>query len=105
MSDPVMAAFLLAEHLGVRNMKDMTDCWEHQVDDAWWLAINPRPVDKRCKKGVIVPAYSMYVEYLDWPAGVLPFSRMARMGDGGFADGSVASVDAFVKAIEARMAQ
>ena len=100
MSDPVQAVLALAYHLGVRNLGEATSCWEQQIDDRWWVAINPTRDEKATSKGgPALPPASVYVEFNGWPAGLLSF-----MHGGEFAAGEAANPDTFAAAITARMA-
>lgn len=70
-------------------------CWERQIGERWWVAINghtePKPQSHSDQP---VEAYHAYVEFNGWPAGLFtPFG-------GQFAAGDAANEEAFAKAIE-----
>lgn len=97
---PIVEAFYaiaeLAEALGVSDISQQPGCWEHQVDERWWFAVNAHPQDNRCSRGPEVPAFHAYVEFNGWPAGV--FHPVAG---GEFAAGTEANEDEFVRAAQA----
>ena len=87
MSRSVGVGFLaiaeLALALGVRDLSQRKECWTHQVDARWWIAVNgkqePQPVTVTAQGGpegaiIEVPGYSALVYFNGWPAGILdPF--------------------------------
>lgn len=84
----------LAITLGAAPMTKYEGCWEHQVDDNWWIAINGHGDDKKCSKGPNVKPYCCYVEFNGFPAGLLnPYG-------GAIAAGIVANEDAFISALQ-----
>ena len=86
----------LAAALGVRNISQRGGCWEHAVDDRWWIAVNGR-VDRSvpCSHGNAVPAGHCYVEFNGFPAGLFtPFGGM-------IAAGTVANEETFCAALRA----
>jgi len=74
-NQPISEAFSeianLAMRLGVTNINQREGCWEHRIDDKWWIAINGHPEPVRCSKGAEVPAYNAYVEFNGWPVGLI----------------------------------
>jgi len=84
----------LALTLGVRSIKDLPACWEHQVDDEWFIAINGHDTEQRTTNGNRVLPFHCYIEYNGWPAGLItPY-------DGVIAAGSRANEDSFLAALE-----
>jgi hypothetical protein len=55
--------------LGAKRINQLDGCWEGQVDDQWWIAINGHDEKTKCSKGATVPAFNAYVEFNGWPAG------------------------------------
>lgn len=83
----------LAHHRGARNLSAMGKCWETDVDDSWWFAINATGKDLRCSKGVPVPARTAYVEFNGFPfALVSPWTGVTGCGE-------VANEDSLIEAI------
>ena len=79
----------LAFKLGVQNIKDLPGCWEHQVDDSWWIAVNGHHEAIRCSDNsetgmaAEVPPYHVYVTYHGWAAGIVgPAGGIIVGGDG-----------------------
>lgn len=94
---PVQSIVRLAERLGISSLATnyVGRCWEHQVDERWWFAINPNREPVECGHGVKVLPFNIYVEFNGWPAGVFTLD-----GDGEFAAGEAANEDAFIAALE-----
>ena len=95
---PICAAYAkvgeLAQALGVRNINELEGCWEHQINDQWWIAVNGHKAEVRCSKGGRVPSFECYVEFNGWPAGVIGL-------DGGLiAAGDEANEDALIAALQ-----
>src|SRR3990167_1705130 len=73
----------LAHRLGVRNIKELPGCWEYQIDEQWWMAVNGHKEPVRCSKGAEVPAWHLYFEYNGWPAGFVgPSGGTVAAGEG-----------------------
>ena len=85
----------LAFHLGARNIRQAPGCWEHHIDETWWVAINPHDDPTKCSHNVEVPGRAVYVTYNEWPAGFFD------AGGGQFAAGEGANEDNFIAAVEA----
>lgn len=94
--DPVTAVMVLIAALDVRNIKDLPGCWEHTIDDQWFVAINSQRVDTACSTGIPIPPFCLYVEFNGWPAGLLSFAD-----SGEFAAGEAANPVTFAEAIRA----
>lgn len=71
-------------------------CWEHKVDERWWLSANGHRVPVTNSRGVKVQPFHVYVEFNGWPAGV--FSPYG----GEFAAGSTANEATFIAALGQR---
>lgn len=85
----------LAERLGVSNIVAQPGCWEHQIDDRWWMAVNPHKEPTACSKGADVPAMSAVLEFNGWPAGIIdPFGGI-------IAAGAAANEDTLIAALKA----
>lgn len=57
--------------LGMRNINQLPGCWEHQVDEQWFIALNAHAEPTKCSKGTTVPAFTAYIEFNGWPAGIV----------------------------------
>lgn len=86
---------MLAERLGVEAISTLPGCWEVQVDERWWFAVNGHREPIACSKGPTVPPVHVYVEFNGWPAGIL------SPAGGEFAAGAAANADAFIAALAA----
>lgn len=83
----------LAAALRVTRINQLPGCWEHAIDELWWLALNGHRTPVRCSRGVVVEPFHAYVEWNGWPAGVLS-------PDGGLlAAGALANEDALIEAL------
>lgn len=83
----------LAAARQVRNINTMPGCWEVQLDECWWFAVNGHDRDTRCSKGAAVPPFNAYVEYAGTPMGFLdPFGGVFLGGDEGCDDFNAALV-------------
>ena len=95
----IAEAFLRIADLGIAvGAAPMTrfvgKCWEHQVDDTWWIAVNANKESVECSRGAMVPFGYCYVECNGWPAG------MFTPTGGLIASGEVANEDAFIGALD-----
>lgn len=70
-SGSFVAMMHMAERLGVKDMHRMKRCWELQVDEHWWIAVNGKPIAIKCSKGQEISPYHMYVEYDGNVAGLV----------------------------------
>ena len=93
------ALSLLAEATGDALPLNKHDgCWEHQIDEQWWCAVNGHKEEMECSHGGKVPSYSALIEFNGWPAGIIdPFGGIV-------AAGTVANEDSFIAAVEAATA-
>ena len=85
----------LAFRLDIENIKDMDGCWEHQIDEHWWIAVNGHTEDAICSHGPTVSPFHCYIEFNGWPAGLI------GMKDGIIAAGAAANEATFIAAIDA----
>ena len=77
---------------GVRNVKDMSACWEVQVDEHWRFAMAGKD-GLSASDGTPVPRANIYITYNGWPAGIIDINS------GEFAASSVANESAFLTAL------
>jgi hypothetical protein len=88
----------LAEKDGASPISKFDGCWERQIGEHWWIAVNAHNDDVKCSKGAEVKPFNCYVEFNGWPAGVFdPFGGI-------IAAGSAANEETFAQAIEAEIA-
>jgi hypothetical protein len=93
----LIADFAIA--LGDAPINKCPNCWECVIDERWKLACNPHREPKHCSFAHIeIPAGHFYAEYNGWPAGL--FSPY----DGTFSAAGAANPEAFMDAIEAKIA-
>lgn len=93
-SEAVYRVAELAELLGATPLNKHAGCWEHQIDEEWWVAINAHGDSHRCSTGTQVPPCMMYVQFNGWPAGFVS----PRGGE--FAAGSLANENSFIEAVQ-----
>lgn len=98
LSEAFMELVKLTRVLGVKNIKELPGCWEHQIDVQWWVAVNGHDAATKCSKGVEIGAYQAYVEFNGWPAG--SFSPLG----GVIAAGGAANEKTFIAAVRAAAA-
>lgn len=92
------ALVALAGALDAMPMNRHEGCWELEIDEHWWLAVNGHRQPLECSRGVAVAPFACYVEFNGFPAGIID------AGGGSFAAGSLANLDAMVEAMERRTA-
>ena len=74
---------------------DHDGCWEHQIDESWWVAMNGHPEPKQCSTGETVKPYNCYIKFNGFPAGIMsPFF-------GSIAAGELANETTFIQACRA----
>lgn len=74
-------------------------CWEHQLDEHWWIAWNGHREDRSCSRAASVPPFHCFVEYNGWPAGLIqPYGGI-------IAAGAAANENTFIAAIEAALSK
>lgn len=84
MTEQIATAFALVADLGyahgARDIGKRPGCWEHQVDNHWFVALNPhghptakvggiKPINPEYE--VMVPPFSVYIEFNGYPAGII----------------------------------
>ena len=76
--------------LGVEGINTLPGCWEHQVDEHWFIKVNghKEPIDN-------IQPYEMIVWFNGWPAGVIHPDR------GVIAAGTLVNEDTFIAALDA----
>jgi hypothetical protein len=94
-SEAFMAVVDWSEALGAAPMNRHAGCWEHAVDERWWVAVNAHKEPVACSHGPEVPPFTCYVEFNGFPAGLI------NAYGGTIAAGSVANEDAFITALKA----
>lgn len=60
----------LALALGERDLNKTPGCWQHKIDEKWWVALNPHD-DYAEVEGGRVPPFSAYFKCNGWPAGIV----------------------------------
>lgn len=88
----------LAGALGVRSIKDLPGCWEHQVDGHWKIYVNGHREPINTTTGVEVKPYQCYVEFNGWVAAFFGPSG------GEFVAGALANENTFCDAMKAAIA-
>jgi hypothetical protein len=92
-----MAIADLAERLGVRDLSKshVGRCWEVQIDDQWYVVVNPNRVPTDSTKAKAHEPLTAYVEFNGWPAATLGID-----GSGVFVAGEAANEEAFIAACD-----
>lgn len=93
-SEAFVRVVQLADALRVCRIDKRPGCWEQQVDERWWVAVNGHPHEIKCSHGAAVPPLSVYVEFNGWPAGYF------GPGGGVIAAGDAANESNFIEALE-----
>lgn len=70
-SDAYLALIELAVAAGARDAAKLPGCFEHPIDDTWWMAANAGPHPRLASNGMEVPGMAVYVERGGWPAGII----------------------------------
>ena len=87
----------LAKKDGVARIDKLDGCWERQIGEQWWIAINGHTELVDCSRGAKVPPFNCYVEFNGWPAGIFsPYEGMIAAGE-------AANEETFAAAIEAEI--
>ena len=84
----------LACELGARDIYRLPGCWEHAVDESWWVAVNGHEQKVKCSRGAFVPPFAVYIEFNGFPAG------FCDAGGGTLAAGAIANEDALIEALD-----
>jgi len=90
----------LALILQAQPMNQYPNCWEYQVDEHWWIAVNGHKTTKKTTGGIDVLPFNCYVEFNGWPAGVFD-----PVNGGLMAAGSQANENSFIQALENKIKQ
>lgn len=103
MERPILEAMevIAALYMSIEDkpIKDHPGCWEHQIDERWWIAFNGHPAPKDCSTGETVPAYNAYIKFNGLPAGI-----MSPYG-GSIAAGEAANETTFIESCKAATRQ
>lgn len=86
----------LALALGASSIKDLPGCWECEVDDQWWVAINGHDAPCKCSHGASVDPFTAYFEFNGWPCA------MVAAWGGDILSGEAANEHALIAALAAR---
>lgn len=79
--------------IGMKDLADRPGLWEAQIDDQWFIAVNPHKETLECSRGPKVPFGNAYVEFNGWPAGfITPYG-------GVIAAGKIANEGTFIEAL------
>lgn len=105
-SDIALAFTLIAEYaieLGARSIGQLDGCWERQIDEHWWVAINGHAEPVICSRGAPVPELHCYIEYDGWPAGAInAFNGLIAAGEKANEQTFIAAVRRAKSALEGR---
>ena len=97
--------------LGHPPINQFPGCWELQIDDEWWVAINGHGEARKTAttpRGGIegehdCPPFTALLYYNGWPAGVFdPYGGVCAAGEGANEDTLVAAIRARHKLEESR---
>jgi len=92
-------ACALAIALGMKELNKLPGCWEHQIDERWWMALNAHSERIHCSQDSHssegVPPFTIYFMFNGWPAGLV------NANGGSLAAGALANEDALIDAINA----
>ena len=75
MSEAMLAIANLAIALNAHPVNQYEGCWEYQIDDDWWVALNghKEPCFNETSGGM-VPGFSASIQFNGCPAGIIdPF--------------------------------
>lgn len=97
--EPFVLISKLAEALKVKNIKQLPGCWEHAIDEQWFIAVNGHQVSSRTSGGVDVAPFNCYVEFNGWPAAYF------GLDGGSMAAGAAANQESFIAALKAAIAK
>jgi len=84
----------LASVLCVRNINQLPRCWEHYVDEHWWISVNGHRETISNSRGVEVAPYNCWVEFNGWPAGYF------APNGGTIAAGMIVNEGTFIEALK-----
>jgi hypothetical protein len=95
MAEAFLKIAQLAGALNVRDINKLDGCWEHQVDERWWIALNGHSEMRLSSDGGEIAPFTAYIKYNGWPAGVID------PRGGVIAAGECANERTFIEALEA----
>jgi hypothetical protein len=86
MSEALSTLFLKIADFGLatdgKGLSKLPGCWERQVDERWWLAVNGHDKEALTSEGDPVPAFSAYIKFNGWPAGIVdPYGGLLAAGE------------------------
>jgi hypothetical protein len=96
MSEVFFEIVQLGMAAGAERINELPGCWEYQVSDGWWIAVNGHREPKTCSKGAEVPPFHAYVEWCGFPAGIV------GPRGGVIAAGEAANEDTLIGALRAK---
>lgn len=92
----------LAKVLDVKDIGKLPGCWEYQIDDQWWIAVNGHSEAIECSTGSKVDPFNCYVQYNGWPAGLFdPYGGTIAAGTGANEDNFIAAIKAAIDRVSA----
>ena len=97
-SEAFMRIVELGIALQIAPLDQHDGCWEADVDEHWFIAVNGHPEPRLMRKDQNLPPvqpYTVYVEWNGFPAGILTYS------DGCIAAGAAANEDTLIAALVA----
>jgi hypothetical protein len=86
----------LAIAMGAIGINKLPGCYEHQVDEHWWFAINAHPESNDCSKSKGVPPMTIYLEFNGWPAGFVNSGGGRMVGDQKREDSLIIALEAAI---------
>ena len=96
---PIVEVYVLLSELALSlklaplNQHFPNGCWEYQIDEHWWVALNGHQQNMKCSKGNEVRPFEAYIEFNGWPFGILdPYG-------GSMGAGTVANEKALLEAL------
>ena len=89
----------IGKAFGVKNINKLPACWEFQIDEQWWVAVNAHHENRDTSEGDTVPPFHCYIKYNGWPAGLIYSSGGIIAAD------EDANEDTFIAAIDAAIAK
>lgn len=89
-AEPWALVCALGQALGLKNLREQFpgQCWTHQLDEAWWFALNPHGTPCEAKPpdwniATVVNPFDVLVTYNGWPAGMFgPSGGLIAAGEG-----------------------
>ena len=101
MNDPICEAFgvlaALGCAVGAERFAGSGECWEHQIDDQWFVAMNTSDAPIDCSHGPKVKPYHAFVEFNGFPAGSInPYGGIIAAGDAANEDSFIAAMRAAI---------